>query len=566
MGFAKSLGSFVLLAVLIPASGFAAAAPATSPTTQNGPLAERLTFLTLQLSSTEESIKAINLVLRSAGYKAALAADRAADAEKGNELMDRKGGAPIPWDQFYGKTARDFIAPLPPGTRVTIKGKGQIVYPTNDPIRRPAQMDYIYRANNEQAAKARAEAAAVGKKIDSLLARRRQLETEQSGLWATISWESMQSREVALRPLYRFKLKAAKADPAPQIQILRPSILFLRTVDKTVAGTQNLLAGNDEQALKDLSDVVQPAAARLQQSLADALLAEGLDAADRNLGRELADLSKQMAATCRNMTDAYRLALDGDAAQDESRKLRFRAALQESMLDFAETFGRMDNLVTKLAETWNISGEKGVPSEDKIPATEKRADADARPAVATPNPVAAAATPAPGESLFDGKTLTGWEGDSRYWSVVDGAIRGRSTDKSNNYLFAKGEIQNFRLQAQFKFISGNSGILFRCEPAAAGQFPGGYEADIYLPNAVGKLGFDEKVLVRPDAALLKKSYRRADWNSYTIEANGEHIRLWINDQLTVDRQHHGPASGRIALELYGPTEIYFRDLRINRLP
>src|SRR4051794_493428 len=75
--------------------------PAAAPATQPDPTSERLTFLTLRLSSAEESIKAINIALRVAGYKVAVAADKAEAADKGNELMDRKGGAPVPWDQFY---------------------------------------------------------------------------------------------------------------------------------------------------------------------------------------------------------------------------------------------------------------------------------------------------------------------------------------------------------------------------------------------------------------------------------------------------------------------------------
>ncbi len=31
-------------------------------------------------------------------------------------------------------------------------------------------------------------------------------------------------------------------------------------------------------------------------------------------------------------------------------------------------------------------------------------------------------------SLFDGKTLTGWEGDEKTWKVEDGAIVGGSLD------------------------------------------------------------------------------------------------------------------------------------------
>ena len=31
------------------------------------------------------------------------------------------------------------------------------------------------------------------------------------------------------------------------------------------------------------------------------------------------------------------------------------------------------------------------------------------------------------ESIFNGKDLTGWDGDPRFWSIVDGAIRGQTT-------------------------------------------------------------------------------------------------------------------------------------------
>ena len=33
-------------------------------------------------------------------------------------------------------------------------------------------------------------------------------------------------------------------------------------------------------------------------------------------------------------------------------------------------------------------------------------------------------------TIFDGKTLDGWDGDPRLWSVVDGAIRGQTTPEN----------------------------------------------------------------------------------------------------------------------------------------
>ena len=53
-----------------------------------------------------------------------------------------------------------------------------------------------------------------------------------------------------------------------------------------------------------------------------------------------------------------------------------------------------------------------------------------------------------GKSLFDGKTLTGWDGDLKFWSVQDGAITGKTTPenptKGNTFLIWKGgEVEAF---------------------------------------------------------------------------------------------------------------------------
>jgi hypothetical protein len=44
-------------------------------------------------------------------------------------------------------------------------------------------------------------------------------------------------------------------------------------------------------------------------------------------------------------------------------------------------------------------------------------------------------------SIFDGKTLDGWEGDPKFWSVKDGAIAGETTKENqpahNTFIFWK---------------------------------------------------------------------------------------------------------------------------------
>src|SRR5258705_12820330 len=65
-------------------------------------------------------------------------------------------------------------------------------------------------------------------------------------------------------------------------------------------------------------------------------------------------------------------------------------------------------------------------------------------------PLALAAEPPPAATnakpLFDGKTLSGWEGDAKLWRVQDGALTGGSlteTVKQNEFLATTRDFTNF---------------------------------------------------------------------------------------------------------------------------
>src|SRR5262245_31876234 len=68
-------------------------------------------------------------------------------------------------------------------------------------------------------------------------------------------------------------------------------------------------------------------------------------------------------------------------------------------------------------------------------------------------------------SIFNGKDLTGWEGDPKLWSVKDGAITGSTVGnplkKYNKFLLLKGKLENFELKCKFRMEGGNSGIQYR---------------------------------------------------------------------------------------------------------
>ena len=78
-------------------------------------------------------------------------------------------------------------------------------------------------------------------------------------------------------------------------------------------------------------------------------------------------------------------------------------------------------------------------------------------------------TPEPGfVSLFNGKDLSGWDGDPRFWSVQDGAIVGQTTSevstKKNTFLVYQGDtVDDFELRFSYRVKGGNSGIQYRSE-------------------------------------------------------------------------------------------------------
>ncbi|HCK71782.1 MAG TPA: hypothetical protein DHW38_09395, partial [Planctomycetaceae bacterium] len=105
------------------------------------------------------------------------------------------------------------------------------------------------------------------------------------------------------------------------------------------------------------------------------------------------------------------------------------------------------------------------------------------------------------ESLFDGKTLKGWEGDEKLWSVQDGAITGITKDDEplpyNKFLIATGlgVVGDFHFKTSFRLEgNNNSGVQYRsAQLKDAGEFVvGGYQADIHANPPYTAMLYDER--------------------------------------------------------------------------
>src|SRR5262245_51765930 len=92
--------------------------------------------------------------------------------------------------------------------------------------------------------------------------------------------------------------------------------------------------------------------------------------------------------------------------------------------------------------------------------------------------------------IFNGKSLSGWDGDPKLWSVKDGVIVGETTAenpiKHNTFLiWTNGEVGDFELRCSFRITPNNakgfanSGIQYRSKVLdPAGWVLGGYQADM----------------------------------------------------------------------------------------
>jgi len=228
--------------------------------------------------------------------------------------------------------------------------------------------------------------------------------------------------------------------------------------------------------------------------------------------------------------------------------------------------------------------------------------------VAAGTPQAAPPEPAGMRSIFNGKDLTGWDGDPKLWSVTDGVIRGETTAenkaKGNTFLIWKdGRTADFELRLSFRCTAtNNSGIQYRSKHITEGNpnnqwVVRGYQHEIRnetkLPNVAGFIydeggkrgriclvgeqvvwGADGKKAVTPgliDAEGFAKLFKLDDWNDVVIIAKGNHIQHFLNGRLIVDFTDNDPKlallDGVLALQLHAgnPMRAEYKNIRIREI-
>ncbi len=220
--------------------------------------------------------------------------------------------------------------------------------------------------------------------------------------------------------------------------------------------------------------------------------------------------------------------------------------------------------------------------------------------------------------IFDGKTLTDWEGDTTYWSVEDGSLVGTVTPstllKTNTFIIWRGGTTgDFELKTEFRIAeAGNSGINYRSEEL--NDIPHalrGYQADIDGKNNYTGQNYEErgrttlayrgeKVIVNTQdnasepeslraniknnawnereitgslgsADSLKALIKSNDWNTCHIIAKGNRLQHFINgvlmsdvtDSDTVNRKLTGLLG--VQVHVGPPMKVEYRNIRLKQL-
>jgi len=182
--------------------------------------------------------------------------------------------------------------------------------------------------------------------------------------------------------------------------------------------------------------------------------------------------------------------------------------------------------------------------------------------------------------LFNGKDLSGWEGDPALWKVENGILVG-STDgrpiERNTFLIYKRPFSDFHLTAEVRLRNHNSGIQFR---STAQPGPGwvvtGYQADFSEAgdksawgNFYEEGGRGRKVMRSPDEGWQKGRtlVRQGDWNTVEIIAKGNRMLLKLNGVTTVEVADDKATRGVIALQLHRgePMRVEFRSIKLKPL-
>jgi hypothetical protein len=181
------------------------------------------------------------------------------------------------------------------------------------------------------------------------------------------------------------------------------------------------------------------------------------------------------------------------------------------------------------------------------------------------------------EPIFNGKDLSGWQDatDNKFWHVENGILVGQSDPaKKGNYLLTEKSYGDFVIEFDVRWKSG---------PMPRGLDTG---LDMRKPRIQLQLGVSGSLLVDmtgsfytggkpayPEAGQAKEFKKlmkpEGEWNTFRIEAKGDHFACWINGTKAseyTDAKFSGAAPLGLQIHPGVDMKVEYRNIRLAELP
>lgn len=199
------------------------------------------------------------------------------------------------------------------------------------------------------------------------------------------------------------------------------------------------------------------------------------------------------------------------------------------------------------------------------------------------------------KSLFNGHDLSGWHIDIPAMDE-DSTARNPFIVRDNmlvslgtpgGHLITDSTYSNYRLEVEYRFAGepGNCGVLVHASTPRAlyGMFPKSIEVqmmhenagdfwciveDITVPEMVERRGPEEEWGITEGKNRRVKNLTDdsenpvGEWNSMTIEALNDEVKVWVNGDLVNHGYDATAESGQIALQAEG-SEVEFRKVLLT---
>ena len=209
--------------------------------------------------------------------------------------------------------------------------------------------------------------------------------------------------------------------------------------------------------------------------------------------------------------------------------------------------------------------------------------------------------------IFDGQSLSGWEGNHEQFRVEDDAIVGGTFDAEivdNEFLCTKQRYSDFELHLEARMSDAQiGGVSFRAERVPESTEVGGYQADMgYIPgrfmpvvSSLTDVDPDDSyplwgslldefrpidgrypdptnpylLIAIADRSLVDNIVKPNDWNRIVITAIGPEIEIHLNGEKTIQytEPEDVPSAGLICVQVHfgEPSEARYRNIRIREI-